>query len=192
MVTALAATSVNRGVRTSFTISLRFKAMTQFFPVLYRLMLLVLLSGCSETQLPVNSQGGRTSTPSPSSNSPAIANAETDSLFTFVKTKTESDGLRDTMELYALAGKFDLEAFRQFCKTKKSKANAKAFNYVVLFDNAINASFPNSPFTALYGIEEEKIKHIVAVFEYNRMNGFCEMRVYDPNMWEGKAKTEKL
>ncbi len=96
------------------------------------------------------------------------------------------------MELYALTGKFDVEAFRQFCKAKKSKANSKALTYIVLFDEARNASFPNSPFTALYGIEEEKIKHIVAVFEYNRMNVFSELSVYEPNMWEGKAKKEKL
>jgi len=142
-----------------------------------------------DVSTPASSQDVSTPASSPSSNSTA---KESESPFTFVETKTESNGFHNTMELYAITDKFNLEAFRQFCKLNKSKASAEAFTYIVLFDDARNAAFPNSPFTAVYGLEEDKIKHIVAIFIYNRINGFCEMSVYDPNMWEGTAKTEKL
>ena len=81
---------------------------------------------------------------------------------------------------------------REFCIQKKRTATANAFTYLVLFDRQENAAFPNSPFTSLYGLEEDKIRHILAVFEYNRINGFSELRVYSPNMWEGTSETERL
>ena len=124
--------------------------------------------------------------------SAASAQTASSSSLIFIDRKTENDGLHDSMELYAVDGSFDPKEFRALCVEKKKNAKAKAFNYVVVFDQSINAKFPNSPFTAGFGIEEDKIRHIIAIFEYNKLNGFCEMRVYEPNMWEGKAVTEKL
>lgn len=117
---------------------------------------------------------------------------ETRSPFTFVDKKTESGGLQNEMELYALSGVWDLDAFRSLCRAKKASASAKAFTYIVLFDHKHNARFPNTPLTAMYGLEEDAMKHIIAVYEYNKINGFSEINYYNPNMWEGKANTEKL
>lgn len=145
-------------------------------PVLLILFLLQLSVGCTE-EPPV----------------PAVSEkALVPSAFTFVAKKTEATGLRNEMKLYALNKEFNAGDFRTFCATQKAEATAQAFTYVVLFDDAKNADFPDTPFTAMFGVEEGKMKHIIAVFEYNRMNGFCEMTTYDPNMWEGNPVIEKL
>lgn len=113
--------------------------------------------------------------------------------FTYVGQKGEHEAYQNTMELYALDGlPFDLETLRQFCKAKKTTATAAGFTFLVVFDQSANAAFPASPFTAMYGLEEDKMKHIIAVYTYNRMNGFSELTSYTPNMWEGKPITEKL
>jgi hypothetical protein len=152
----------------------------------------MLSAGCEAESSSTRSVQSETTPRIESQPQPSQHTGADSSPFTFLQSKTEPDGDRNVMELYALSGKFDRLKFRELCKQKKSGATAEAFTYIVLFDKAANAAFPNSPFTAMFGLEEEKIKHIIAVFEYNKKNGFCEMTTYNPNMWEGKAKREKL
>lgn len=89
------------------------------------------------------------------------------------------------MILYAVKGKFDASDFSVLCTSLKSNPISSGINYIVVFDDAANAGFPKSPFSSLYGLEEDRIKHILAVYEYNAVNGFSESRVYEPNMWSG-------
>lgn len=121
----------------------------------------------------------------------AVAHSQQPTPFKFLQTKAEQGG-RDVMELYAYAGKFDPAALKAFCLDRKSKSTAKAFYYAVIFDSAANAKFPSSPFTAEYGIEENTLKHIRAIYVYNRVNGFSELRYHDANIWDHSPTREKL
>lgn len=62
----------------------------------------------------------------------------------------------------------------------------------MIFDSAENAKFPTSLFTAQFGADEDSLKHIRAIYEYNRVNGFSELNYYDSNMWSGHATRVKL
>lgn len=66
------------------------------------------------------------------------------------------------------------------------------FHYIVFFDAKDNATFPNNPMTAFYGIDEEPQKHIKAYYEYNRLNGYSKLHVYETNSWESIATTYDL
>lgn len=108
----------------------------------------------------------------------------------FVATKTEGD--RDVMDLYAVSGHFDLDKLKNFCRNRKESSTAKVFYYLVVFDDKANARFPTTPFTAEFGIEEDALRHIRAIYVFNRLNGFSELRHYERNMWESTPRLEKL
>ena len=131
--------------------------------------------------------GCRVDTPKKSSGS----NATLKSPYKFLRSKKERDN-RDVMELFAFSGKFNQQALVEFCRSKKNNNKANGFYYAVIFDNAENAKFPTSPFTAQFGGDDESMKHIRAIYEYNRVNGFSELTYYDSNMWSGKATRVKL
>lgn len=123
-----------------------------------------------------------------------VSNAEspTQAPFKLVESKTEATGLRNVMELYAFAGPFNAAELKKFCIDRKSKSTAKAFLYVVIFDEASNAKFPSTPFTAEYGTDDDLAKHIRAIYVYNKMNGFSELRYHDKNIWDNIPSREKL
>jgi len=75
----------------------------------------------------------------------------------------------------------------EFCQSCRLQSNADMFYYAVIFDDSSNAGFPSDPFTAEFGLEESKLRHIRAIYVYNRVNGFSELRYYDTNAWEGRA-----
>ena len=112
---------------------------------------------------------------------------------TKVDSKTEPAGqLHNHMVLYAVNGKFNPADFTTICKATKSNPTVRGFNFVVVFDSVSNAAFPANPFTAMYGGEEKtKMTHIIAVYEYNSVNGFSEATVYNPNMYTGKGTITK-
>lgn len=118
--------------------------------------------------------------------------SETKTPYQFVASKTETFGQRNTMELYAFSGTFDIAELRKFCSENKNKSPAKAFFYVVIFDNASNARFPSSPFTAEYGSEENVKRHIRAIYIYNKMNGFSELSYHADNIWDNKPARETI
>jgi hypothetical protein len=111
--------------------------------------------------------------------------------YQFLRSKSEGPSGRDVMELFAFSGKFNQKALVEFCQRKKKDNKAKGFYYAVIFDNAANARFPSSPFTAQFGADEDSLKHIRAIYEFNRVNGFSELSYYDSNMWEGRATRVK-
>lgn len=98
----------------------------------------------------------------------------------------------NTMELYTIQKTIDIDTLKMFCLDKKTKFSGGTFYYIVFFDSKENAVFPNNPFTAFYGMDEEPQKHIKAYYEYNSVNGFSELKVYDLNSWESKPKIIKL
>jgi hypothetical protein len=113
--------------------------------------------------------------------------------YEFVDFKIEDGKWQNEMFLYALRGPLKYDEFRALCLDIKSRAKNGAFTFVVLFDKRENASFPKDPFTAQYGMEDEKMRHIIAIYGMNQWNKFSEINSYYPkNMFEGKPKTERL
>lgn len=96
------------------------------------------------------------------------------------------------MILYAVNGGFSFDDFATLCTALKADPVSRGFNYIVVFDDVSSAGFPTSPFSSMYGMEEDRLSHIIAVYEFNAANGFSEARVYDPNMWTGKPTVSKL
>ncbi len=118
------------------------------------------------------------------------ANREIEYPFTFVGKKTERG--ENTMELCTIDSNPNMETLKKFCLHKKQDFSSGMFHYVVFFDAEENAVFPNSPFTTLYGMEEEPKKHIKAIYEFNTINGYSELSFYEVNAWESIAKSVKL
>ena len=112
--------------------------------------------------------------------------------YQLVESKTEQTEHRNVMDLYAFNGEFDPADLKAFCKERKDKSPAKVFYYVVIFDKAANAKFPNTPFTAEYGDDEGILKHIRAIYCYNKLNGFSELRYHSQNVWEHVPTREKI
>lgn len=112
--------------------------------------------------------------------------------YKFVKSKTKATEHRNVMDLYAFGGDLDPNTLKEFCLEQKKKSTAKVFYYVVIFDAPQNAKFPDTPFTAEYGIDEESLKHIRAIYCYNRVNGFSELRHHNDNIWSNVPKREKI
>lgn len=108
----------------------------------------------------------------------------------FLATRAENGG-ENVMDLYEFAGRFDPDALKAFCLERKQASPAKAFYFVVIFDSAANAKFPASPFTAEYGIEEDVIRHIRAIYCFNRVNGYSNVRYHNANIWDYSAATMK-
>lgn len=96
------------------------------------------------------------------------------------------------MHLYALKTPFDADEFRLLCQYTKTNAKSGRFTYAVVFDDSIHAKFPDNPFTALFGMDESTMRHIIAIFVYNSANGFVEATTYDSNMWDGKPNKMSL
>jgi len=113
--------------------------------------------------------------------------------YTFVDTKSETSGATENfMELYTITNDINIDTLKMFCLEKKNGFNDGAFHYIVFFDSKDNAVFPSNPFTSFYGTDENVMKHIKAYYEYNRMNGYSELRVYEKNSFESPATTIKL
>lgn len=110
--------------------------------------------------------------------------------YSFIEKKIENNG--NTMELYTVQSTVNIDTLKMFCLEKKESFSGGTFYYVVFFDSKENAVFPNHPFTAFYGIDEEPQKHIKAYYEYNNLNDFSELKVYESNSWKSKAEIIKL
>jgi len=113
--------------------------------------------------------------------------------YDFIDAKSETSGsVENTMELYTVPNEINVDTLKMFCLEKKNSFTEGAFHYIVFFDTKENAIFPSNPFTAFYGTDENAMKHIKAYYEYNRLNGYSELRVYEKNSFESSATTFKL
>ena len=99
--------------------------------------------------------------------------------FVFIDSKIDPKEPEAKMELFVYAGEERLTQNRlvEFCKDRKSKADAQ-FYYAVLFDDAANAKFPSNPFSAGYGMNFEILKHIKGEYHLNKNNGYSKLH-YD-------------
>ena len=121
--------------------------------------------------------------------------AEAKAQFIFVKSKTETDENKNKMDLYTYPGEPNLDKLRALCKEKKEefgKSYTGVFYYLVVFDTQENAVFPTNPFTANYGMDMEPMRHIKAIYEYNRRNGYSKLSSYNTNMAEGISSNEDI
>lgn len=113
--------------------------------------------------------------------------------YKFLKTKTEFFADRtNIMDLYSFAGDLDPDTLKEFCLNQKKKNTAKDFYFLVIFDNPGNAKFPDNPFTAEYGSDEESLKSIRAIYGCNRSNDFSELKYHKDNIWENAPKREYI
>jgi len=104
--------------------------------------------------------------------------------FQLVNEKYQSPGQNlNKMELFVPMGDFDVEVLKQFCLSKKTRARFDDFYFMVLFDKAENAAFPQTPFTAAYA-DEELRKYIKAFYTFNSINGYSKLHVYEKNSLE--------
>lgn len=108
--------------------------------------------------------------------------------YQFLESKTESTGYRNVMDLYSLSGPLGVEELKKLCRERKSDFRGKAFYYLVVFNDASKAGFPNNPFTGGFGLDESKARHIVAIYEFNRMNGYSKLRYHPENTFEHVPK----
>lgn len=110
--------------------------------------------------------------------------------FELINSKFETIGTNiNKMDLYVPLGKLEVNKLKELSKDRKERWVEGAFYFLVVFDHQANAVFPNNPFTAQYGIDEEPQTHIRAIFEYNRVNGYSKLTYYTTNMWEGAPTT---
>jgi hypothetical protein len=110
----------------------------------------------------------------------------------YVKSKSEPAGkLSNVMDLYAYAGALDVEDLRSFCLKRRADNSASAFYFVVIFDRPENAKFPDNPLAAGFA-DLNTLKHIRAIYTYNRVNGFSELRRGETDLAGEGVVYEKL
>lgn len=113
--------------------------------------------------------------------------------YELIDSKVESAGaFENSMYLYTIPEQVNIDTLKMFCTEKKKEFNSGAFHYIVFFDSKENASFPTNPITAFYGGDEKIMKHIKAYYEFNAVNGYSELHVFDKNSYESPSNTIKL
>lgn len=113
--------------------------------------------------------------------------------FGFVESKVEQKGDNlNTMELYNIVDKYDLTELQKLCLYKKESFKGGTFFFIVIFDKKENAAFPSTPFTAAFGTDDEIMKHIKALYTYNKVNGYSVLATYDKNMLQSLIKEIKI
>ena len=114
--------------------------------------------------------------------------------YEYVNSKTESKGYNyNIMYLYAYSGELNVDTLKMFIMDHMTdKMSDHDWSHMVIFDSKENAQFPTSPFTAMYGNEEEKEKHVRAYYTFNKNNGFSELTVYELNKTESVAQSYKV
>lgn len=157
------------------------------------LSLVTFIAGCSGDSSPASKRQATATT------SRAAKPKERKSPFKLIESARQNVGpWRNTLDLYALEGPFDIEAFKKLCRQKKEDPKLKdllvGFHYIVVFDKVENAKPPTNPFTARYNgdVDEDKAKHIIAMYEYNSANESNGYDIWYPgNMWESKSVETK-
>lgn len=106
----------------------------------------------------------------------------------YINAKVEIMGnLENSMVLACMPDGINTEEIIKFCLTDIGKLK-NGIHFLVVFDSKENAVFPQTPFAALYGDEEEPQKHIKAVYEYNKLNGYSVLSLYEKNKWESPVE----
>lgn len=145
---------------------------------------LILINSSQTAQAPA-----RTSTKMPQAHPVAAKPVAALPDFKLVKTGKQEGNL---MELYSFDGEISVSALVDFCQKKKASQNSAGLYFAVVFDKEANAEFPKDPFTAAYGTEEKKLRHIRAIYSLNNRNGSSEVQFHKSNIWEHRASWIKI
>jgi hypothetical protein len=95
----------------------------------------------------------------------------------YIATKKDSKNNGDIMHLYYLDGAIDVAKLEERCRLLKRVTDAEYFSCIVVFDDPSNAKFPSNPFSAGYGIDFEILKHIKAIYTFNKKNGYSDLEL---------------
>lgn len=110
--------------------------------------------------------------------------------YTYFQSKAETVGRNQNhMDLYVWAGTMNLDTLKMLCKEKKTLFQDGAFYFLAVFDSTDHAVFPTQPFTAAFGTDEGALRHIRALYTFNRMNGYSKLDYYEANSWESVAQS---
>lgn len=101
--------------------------------------------------------------------------------YPFHKRGKDNSSPPNVMDFYTFSEPIDLEQLKAFCADRKRSAPGEAFYYVVLVDDPKNAVFPTIPYTARWGMDLKPLKHIRAIYEYNKVNGYSKLEFYGKN-----------
>jgi hypothetical protein len=108
----------------------------------------------------------------------------------YLSAEYDKDG--NFMKLYSVKSQVDFAEFREICiQFKADNAGRDTSRYVVLFDAPENATFPSNPYTEQFGLSPA-INHVLAIYEFNPLNGFSSLTTYKQNMATSKPNIEKL
>ena len=107
----------------------------------------------------------------------------------FIETKIKDS---NQMSLYSFNNKINPSVLVDFMRLRKSEYKGTGFYYCVIFDLKDNAKFPDSPFTAMYGMEEDSMRHIRDIYTFNKNNGYSILNIYEKNMWDSKPVEYKV
>lgn len=100
--------------------------------------------------------------------------------------KTDDTG---TLVVYTLDDhEWNEDEFKKLCLSEKKWAG-DGFRCVAVFNKRENAKYPNNPISAMYGMDTNAMRNIVATYECTGFNSFSEATIYQPN---GTAKRLKL
>jgi hypothetical protein len=111
--------------------------------------------------------------------------------YEYISSKTEKldNNKINAMHLYAYSGELNTDTLKMFLQDRIMEDGAEYFwSFIVLFDDKENAKFPKDPFLASYGLEEDKSKHIRAIYTFNSLNVYSGVTVYEKNKWESVPK----
>ncbi len=110
-----------------------------------------------------------------------------------IVARTEQIGnFINLMELACDPVETNRDELEYLCRERSKSSLFTLWYYLIVFDSEENAVFPQTPFTALYSDEEEPQRHIKAIYEYNKLNGYSVLSLYEKNKWESVAEEIRI
>jgi hypothetical protein len=88
------------------------------------------------------------------------------------------------VELYAFDGELTESEIREFCTEKKKNNTTPKYFVCVVFDKQANVKRSTTPLTAIYGNQDDCMKHIRMIYFLNTYNGSSEVRWHPENVFE--------
>lgn len=107
---------------------------------------------------------------------------------TYKRLNRFQDANGSIMQFYLAEGRIDANDAVRFSSDLRSQESSDHFFYAVFVDDERFARPPNNPFTALFGLDESMMKHVLAYYELSP-TGFSELNVYYPNMLRSMPET---
>jgi hypothetical protein len=100
--------------------------------------------------------------------------------------------LSNKTEIYAFDGELTEAEIRQFCESKRQQNTSFLWYACVVFDKKENAKRSTTPVTALYGNQDDCLRHIRVMFTTNTANQFSEVVWHPENIFEHAMKNIRL